>query len=125
VYKRQIEDKIREYEYQENSHVGVSELLGKWKLTDKKYENGDEEFLNPFSRNNIEYLTIYRDSVILESNGQKSKYEWTLSGSGKMMFVADKRYRIFRIWELGQKELILEIGKERFDTQKFAIYRRE
>ena len=125
VYLKSIEDKVREYEYQEQTPIQVPELLGKWKLTDKKYDDGEREILDPFSRNNIEHLTIFKDSVIFLSNGQKTKCEWTLSGSGKMMFVADKKYRVFKILELGQKELALEIGKEHFENRKRLIYRRE
>lgn len=125
IYLKSIEDKVREYEYKEKSPVKAPELLGKWKLTDKKYENGLKEIHDPFSRNNIEQLTISKDSIILTINGRKIKSKWTLSGSGKLMFVADKKYRIFRVWELGQNELVLEIGKQRFDSQKFAVYRRE
>ena len=127
VYLKSIEDKIRNYEYQEQPLKNLPELLGEWKLTNKKYGDGDKTFNDPdpFSRNNIERLTILKDSVILVSNGRISKCTWTLSGSGKMMFVADKKYRIFKILELKQNELVLEIGKERYESQKRSIYQRE
>lgn len=125
VYLKSIEDKVREYVYQEQSPANVPELLGKWMLTDKVYKDGVKESPYPFSRNNIEYLTIFNDSIVIISNGQTSKCDWTLSGSGKMMFIADKKYRIFEILELGQKELALEIGKEYFENRKRSIYQRE
>lgn len=40
IYFKSIEDKVREYEYQEQPLTKIPELLGKWNLTDKKYEDG-------------------------------------------------------------------------------------
>lgn len=126
VYLTSLDDKIRNYEYQQQTKPKSLDIEGKWNLTNKKYDSISRSFI-PFSRNRIQQLDISKDSVKIRFGDfeRVKNYSWSTSVTNKLIFLIEKEYAVLKILSLDNNEMTLEIGLEPNENKKRLVYRRE
>jgi len=126
VHLTSLDDKIRNYEYQEQTKPKSPDIIGKWNLTDKKYDTLSRSF-SPFSRNKIQQLDISKDSVKITFGDFETvkNYSWSTSVTNKLIFLIDKEYEALKILSLDSNEMALEIGLEPTENKNRLIYRKK
>ncbi|PKB42500.1 hypothetical protein AX016_0667 [Cellulophaga sp. RHA19] len=125
IYLTSYDNRTQKYVFEEQTKINLENLLGKWQIKNKNDLKKPTPIIDPYWRNYIENLTVFKDSIKISSTGQNLTGKWELSGSGGLIFFYGKSFRTFRILSLTEQEMELETGSENWDGKMRLIYRRK
>jgi len=100
-------------------------LLGIWKLISKEKLTADEEKrFDPTSKNNLEKLAIYKDSIVIIQYPFKTSQRWKYYGN-EQTIILDKNEKAIKVAKASKDSLVVEMDLSHFGlgNRKFVFTR--
>ncbi|WP_040559738.1 hypothetical protein [Kordia algicida] len=128
VTDHSLEKETLIFEEQSNTAKKPDLLVGTWKLVSKEEDTDEtEQFLGPFSKNNLHQIQITKDSfTIFYMPFIKSTNKWTYF-SDENTLLLEKEEKMVKLVDVTKDTLVLEMNldKHNYNSKKFVFTRKE